>query len=245
MTRFGINLNPFVLFINQFKIRSFTAQHLALTAELEQVDALSLFYDQSEEMIALDSLKHLSNSACRFLNVQTSIGNDYFRDLIDVKPNMISFTGPFNSSNFKCEASDITEQDEFINDAVHTIKSNEIMAAILIEPDIKLVKQIAKFPFDYVEFDLTKLNTAHDLNHELEELENLKMAVLAAEKYGMGIQASGYVNSDNIEHLNQFPQIEEVYSGRHLFERSLVIGFRSVIAEYRSLFKSHHVELKA
>jgi pyridoxine 5'-phosphate synthase PdxJ len=232
MKRLGINFNPFIEFIKRMKINSYNINHLVSLADLNHIDAISLYYDTDLANINYEELaiiKHLSHS---FLNVKVNASNDSYRKILDLKPDMITICGDLNPITYEAEAVSLDQDIEKLKHVVDMIKSNQIFCSIAIHTDMKELRQISKTAIDYVDIDFKALAESSNIKEENEILDNINLISAASEKLGIGLNARNFSINDNLLHLEDLNLIEEIYTDIHFFEDCLIRGFQNNLQSY-------------
>ena len=232
MKRLGINFNPFIEYLKNMSIKSYNINHLVSLADLNHIDAISFYYDTDHENINYEELaiiKHLSRS---FLNVKVSASNDSYRKVLDLKPDMITLCGNLNESNYEADTISIEDDLDNLKHIVDMIKSNQIFCSISIESDMKAIRHVSKTACDYIDISFKDLSESSNIKEENELLDNISLISTAAEKLGIGINASHFNLNDNLLHLEQLSLVEEIYTDIYFFEDCLVRGFQSNLQSY-------------
>ena len=233
MKRFGINLNPFLYLNKYMPLSHFSIQHIISLAELENVDAFSMHYDSKYQLFTKREALLLNALSFKFINIHTSSNDHLYKDILDTKPNMVTFNGGLNETTFDTFSVRMSDTFEFFETATEWVKKSNILCGVKLLPDVAEIKYASKLQFDYIEFDLSELNSASNLDEEQHLLEKLKVAVIAAEKYGFGINISGLITPENMAQFQAICQVEEFYTSKHFFERSLIKGIVQTIHEYK------------
>jgi pyridoxine 5-phosphate synthase len=118
-----------------------------------------------------------------------------------------------------------------LKDVVATLRSNNIVVSLFIDPEINQVKASAKIGTDYVEFHTGKYCNSPDLNTQQDELHNLEAQVLAAAKLGLGVAAGHGLNYHNVFAIARIPQIEELNIGHSIISRAVLVGLERAVKE--------------
>lgn len=233
MKRLGLNLNPFLYLNKTFPLSHFSVQHIISLAELEGVDAFSMFFGGTQQLLSKRESLLLNAISFKFINISVKSGEESFKDILETKPSMLTFTNGLDDSTFETFSTRISEHPEFFENATDWVKKSNLLCAIKLKPELSEVKLAAKLQFDYIEFDLSDINSSENLTEELQEIEKLKIACIAAEKYGFGISTSGLITNENKHIIQPIKQIEEFYTSKHFFERSIIKGINHSIYEYK------------
>jgi pyridoxine 5'-phosphate synthase PdxJ len=235
--RLGLNFNPFLKLNKHMPFVSYGVHHLVSISEIEQIDAISFYFSKSYSFFSSKEALLISALSHKFLNIHVNSDSNEFMEILEAKPKMLTFVSGINEATLDIEPVLQINSMDYYSHSIDRIKSSGILTAIKIKPDINIVRKLAKLPFDYLEFDTSEINSAQNLLEENEFIDKLRLAVLAADKYNFGIVVSGLISHETIHRLKEIPQIEEAYTSKHFFERTLIRGLEKTIKEYVISFK--------
>jgi len=142
---------------------------------------------------------------------------------------------PGDLKTLEPEPLDVDLYTKQLEDSIIELHTNEILASVLIAPDINQIKLAGKMGFDYVELDARGLASAEDMDSEVAFLEELDNLSIAANKMGMGVNISGGIGYDNIRDIVKMEYVEDIVVGKPLFSKSLAIGFEQAVRDLIAL----------
>lgn len=168
-------------------------------------------------------------------NVRCNISDETIRKLMAVRVDMLTFTGAGDVSSIEPQPLNLDTHGSQVQASIAELRSNNILSSVLIEPELDQIKMAGRLEFDYVELDVHRLSEAVDMNTELDMLEEINSLATAANKLGMGVNVSGYIDYGNIRDLAQIEAIEDMVAGRAVFNKALTIGFEQAVRDMITL----------
>jgi len=170
-----------------------------------------------------------------YLNIRTNLTEKNVRNLLTVKPDMVTFVAPGEVSSVAPTSLDLETYASQLRNYIAELRSNNILSSILINPDIQQIKLAGKLEFDYVELNSSHLSSVTDMDSEMAILDEIAGFALAANKIGMGVNISGDIGYDNIRELSGIDYLEDIIVGKPIFNKSLLIGFEQAVRDIITL----------
>ncbi len=235
MHRLAVDIDPIAFIRNQFNDRYPDPIQTVVLAELGGAESIVAYFQDDQRTIKetdLILLKHIVNS---YLNIRCNLTEENIRKLLRVKPDMVTFVAPGDLKSLEPHALDVDLYTAQLQGFVVELHTNEILASVLVTPDMNQLKLAGKLGFDYVELDATGLAEAEDMDSEVAFLEELDNLSLAANKLGMGVNISGAIGYDNIRDIVKMEYVEDIVVGKPLFAKSLAIGFEQAVRDLVAL----------
>lgn len=233
MLRLNVNLSPFQIHLHT-NPSTYTLNHFFYSAELQHADSISLMFDS--DMISLDKIKDFTEASSKFVVIYAKLTEPNIDAILKLKPNMLVLCNGFDTRTHEPLpiSRELSESDA---DIVSLISSFDVRAGIVLKPNLKVVKLLGKTSLDYIHFDTSAINSSSDIEDETEQLEELKLASIAAQKLGFGIMIGGGLSIENIHLYDKIDGAEEFVTGHNLFDMSLIDGFSSSVQRMRQLIK--------
>jgi pyridoxine 5-phosphate synthase len=169
------------------------------------------------------------------LNVRCSVDAELIRKLLTIKPDMITFVSPDPKDALGIKPVDLDTYGDTIGNLTADLRANDIISSALIEPDINLVKIAHRMELDYIEITTRPYALAEDLDQQIAELEEINNIVIAANKLGMGVNAGGGLNQENLRDLAKIQYIDDLIVDEAIVVKSLAIGFEHAVRDFASL----------
>ncbi len=235
MHRLAVDIDPIAFVRNQFNDRYPDPIQAVVLAELGGAESIVAYFQDDQRTIKETDLVLLKHIVKTYLNVRCNITEENIRKLLRVQPDMVTFVAPGDLKTLEPEPLDVDLYTKQLEDSVIELHTNEILASVLIAPDINQIKLAGKMGFDYVELDARGLASAEDMDSEVAFLEELDNLSIAANKMGMGVNISGGIGYDNIRDIVKMEYVEDIVVGKPLFSKSLAIGFEQAVRDLIAL----------
>ena len=235
MHRLAVDIDPIAFVRNQFNDRYPDPIQAVVLAELGGAESIVAYFQDDQRTIKETDLVLLKHIVKTYLNVRCNITEENIRKLLRVQPDMVTFVAPGDLKTLEPEPLDVDLYTKQLEDSIIELHTNEILASVLIAPDINQIKLAGKMGFDYVELDARGLASAEDMDSEVAFLEELDNLSIAANKMGMGVNISGGIGYDNIRDIVKMEYVEDIVVGKPLFSKSLAIGFEQAVRDLIAL----------
>jgi len=80
-----------------------------------------------------------------------------------------------------------------------------------------------------------RYTSADDLDQQIAELETINNAVLAANRLGMGVNASGRLEQENVGDLAKISNIDDLIVGQAILIKALSLGYEQAVRDFINL----------
>jgi pyridoxine 5-phosphate synthase len=235
MSRLAIDLDPIAIMRNFFAQDIPDPAHILVLAEMGGVESIVCYLRDDLHTVNDRDVRIMSELTKTHLNVRTNINEENIRKLLKIKPNMITFVSQGNTSSLIPQPINLRNYSGPLKDYIIDLRANDILTSIFIEPDINDIKSAGKLEIDYIEVNTYKFARSEDLDTELAELENIQSLVLAANRLGMGVNASGGLNQENIRDLAQIAHLDDIVISLPVIFKALSIGMEQAIRDFISI----------
>lgn len=132
-----------------------------------------------------------------------------------------------------------TIQPEIEKDEIATIasayKAAGIQVSAFTDSDLSSLKSIARCGLDGVTIDCTNYASARTDEEAESTIDQLTNAVMAASKFGLVPSLGKGLNYRNIGPIAGIKYVDEIYIGRSIVNRSLVVGIQQSITDMITL----------
>lgn len=235
MKRIAVNMDPIALIRNVFTKDIPDPAHMVVLAELGGAESIVCCLREDNKTVSERDIKIIKEISKTHLNVRCGVDAESIRKLLTIKPDMITFVAIDSKSVIEPQTVDLESFAETIGNLTADLRANDILSSAFIEPDINLVRLASKVELDYIEINTLPYSRAEDLDQQVAELENLNNVVIAANKLGMGVNASGGLNQEVMRDLVKISFLEDMVAGEALIVKSLAIGLEQAVRDFSSL----------
>ena len=119
--------------------------------------------------------------------------------------------------------------------AIETFRHNHILVSLFITPDLNEIKAAKRVGATHIELHTGAYANATSAGARFEELEKLKDAALAANKFGLHVNAGHGLNYQNVSPVAQIELIEELNIGHSIISRATLTGIDSAVRDMIAL----------
>lgn len=171
------------------------------------------------------------------LNLEMAATEEMIKKAITILPDMVTLV-PEKRQELTTEGGlNVQEKFDYLEEVVATLRANNIVVSLFIDPDIYQIKSAARLRADYVELHTGTYANAVDLNKAMEELEKLKSGALAASKLGLGVSAGHGLNYQNVAEIVKIKHIEELNIGHSIIARAIMVGLPTAVRDMIQLIR--------
>ncbi len=203
----------------------------AVLVELAGADGIVCHLREDRRHIKDRDLSLLRQIVRTHLNMEMAPTDEMIKKAINVLPDMVTLV-PERRQEITTEGGlDITANFDYLDEVASSLRANNIVVSIFIDPDIYQIKAAAKLGADYVELHTGAYANADDLNQVMDELEKLKSMAAAAAKMGLGVSAGHGLNYQNVVDVAKIKQIEELNIGHSIISRAILVGMDRAVRE--------------
>ena len=235
MSRLAVNIDPIALIRNSFTKDTPDPAHMVVLAEMGGAESIVCHLREDLRTVNERDVRVMKEISKTHLNVRCNVDPESIRKLLTIKPDMITFVTSDSTTSLESTPVDLEAFAETIRNLTADLRANDIMSSVRIAPDINLIKLASKLELDYVEIDTSNYATAEDLHEEIAEIEQINAVVIAANKLGMGVNAGGGINQENIKDIAKIHLIEDLVVGDAIVVKSLAIGFEHAVRDFAGL----------
>jgi pyridoxine 5-phosphate synthase len=235
MHRLALDIDPVAYIRNILGSTNPDPVHIVVLAELGGAESIVCYYRDDLKTVNERDVSLFPEVVKSYLNIRTNLTEKNIRNLLTVKPDMVTFVAPGEVSTVVPSSLDLDTYASQIQNYIAELRSNNILSSILIDPDIQQIKLAGKLEFDYVELNSSHLDSATDMDSELALLDEIAGFALAANKIGMGVNISGDISYDNIRELAGIDYLEDIIVGQPIFNKALAIGYEQAVRDMITL----------
>jgi len=205
--------------------------------ELAGADGIVCHLREDRRHIKDRDLSLLRQVVKTHLNLEMAPTEEMIKKAVNVLPDMATLV-PEKRQEITTEGGlDARSNYDFLEEVVSTLRANNIVVSLFIDPNIHQIKAAAKLGADYVELHTGNYANADELNQVIEELDNLKSMAVAAAKLGLGVSAGHGLNYQNVVDVAKIPQIEELNIGHSIISRAVLVGMDRAVREMVELIR--------
>ena len=235
MGRLAVNIDQIAVIRNIFADVVPDPAHAVVLAELGGAESIVCHLREDLRTVNERDIKIVREISKTHLNIRSAINNDMVGKLLKIKPDMITFVASASDLSWDPKPVLIESQLEQLGNHVADLRANNILSSILVEPELNQIKMAGKLEFDYIELTTERYTSADDLDQQIAELETINNAVLAANRLGMGVNASGKLEQENVGDLAKISNIDDLIVGQAILIKALSLGYEQAVRDFINL----------
>lgn len=232
--KLGVNIDHIATIREARKVREPDPIAAAVLAELAGCHGITAHLREDRRHIQDRDIRLLRGIVSTRLNMEMAPTAEMIQFAIDVLPDMVTLV-PENRAEVTTEGGlNVAAKTEELSRALATLKNNDVLVSVFIDPETDQVKAAKKIGADFVEFHTGKYANAFDSGNSSEvakELSALQDMTLLANKYGLRVNAGHGLNYRNVGRIASIPGIEELNIGHSIIGRASLVGLSSAVRE--------------
>ena len=236
MARLSLCLNQVAQIRNSQKGKNPDPAAIAIAAEMAGVDGIVVQLREDRSDITDRDVTILKEIVQSHLNLAIPLNDEMVKKALNWLPDMVTLL-PSTTGENSDAALDVTSMLPYIESAVKTLRANNIVVALLINPEAQQIRAAARAQADYVQLNTAPLFKVDDLGVMNDMVEQYRSAAIAAHKIGMGVSAGGRLNAQSLRELSDIAYIEEYNVGWSIISRSMLIGIERAVQDFKTALK--------
>lgn len=237
MVRLGVNIDHVATIREARKGREPDPVAAAVIAEMAGADGVVIHLREDRRHIKDRDFPLVREVVKTHLNLEMAPTEEMVKKAISVVPEMVTLV-PENRQEVTTEGGlDVQKKFDQLEEVIGTLRGNNIVVSLFIDPDIYQIKAAARLRADYVELHTGNYANAPDYNTAMEELEKIRSSAMAAAKLGLGVSAGHGLNYQNVSDIIQIKQIEELNIGHSIISRAVLVGLQTAIRDMLQLIR--------
>jgi len=237
MIRLGVNIDHVATIRQARRGREPDPVAAAILVEMAGADGVVIHLREDRRHINDRDLTVVREVVKTHLNLEMAATEEMVKKAITVLPDMVTLV-PENRMEITTEGGlDVQNQFDQFEEVIATLRANNIIVSLFIDPDIYQIKAAARLRADYVELHTGSYANAEDLSKQTDELEKLKSAALGASKLGLGVSAGHGLNYQNVAEICKIKQIEELNIGHSIISRAVLVGLETAVRDMLHLIR--------
>jgi len=237
MIRLGVNIDHVATVREARRANEPDPVVAAMLAELAGADGIVCHLREDRRHIKDRDLRLLRETVKTHLNLEMAPTDEMVRIALEVLPDMVTLV-PERRQELTTEGGlDVITYSDRIKDIIATLRNNNIVVSLFVNPDIHQIKEASRVGADYVEIHTGEYANAPDMNTMMEELEKISSAAMAASKLKLGVSAGHGLTYQNVTPIARIDQIEELNIGHSIVARAVMVGMERAVKEMLALIR--------
>jgi pyridoxine 5-phosphate synthase len=153
---------------------------------------------------------------------------------IDVLPFMVTLVPEKRQERTTEGGLRVREHEKDLTKAIDAFRNNNILVSLFVDPDLNEIKAAKRVGASHIELHTGAYSNSTPGTARLEELGKLKDSVLAANKFGLHVNAGHGLNYQNVSAIAQLDFIEELNIGHSIVSRAALVGLDLAVRDMLS-----------
>jgi len=237
MTRLGVNVDHIATLREARKGKDPDPVSAAVMVEMAGADGIVCHLREDRRHIKDRDVTLLRQIVKTHFNLEMAPTEQMVSKAISVVPDMVTLV-PERRQELTTEGGlDVESNAAFLENVIATMRANNIVVSLFVDPDIYQIKAAARIGADYVELHTGRYANAENMNRVIEELEKIRSMAMAAAKLGLGVSAGHGLNYQNVTEIAKIDKIEELNIGHSIIGRAAMVGIERAIRDMLSLIR--------
>ena len=237
MVRLGVNVDHVATLREARRGKEPDPVAAAIQAEMGGADGIVMHLREDRRHMKDRDLSLLREVVKTHLNLEMAATDEMVKKAVSVLPDMVTLV-PERREEVTTEGGlDVAASLDYLEEVIATLRANNIVVSLFIDPDIRQVKAAARAGADFVELHTGLYANAEEYSAISEELEKLRSMAIAAAKLGLGVSAGHGLNYQNVSEVARLEQIEELNIGHSIISRAVFVGMERAVRDMVALIR--------
>lgn len=237
MVKLGVNVDHIATLREARGIDEPDPVAAAILAELAGAHGITVHLREDRRHIQDRDVELLRRTIKTRLNLEMALTDEMVAIAMKILPDSVTLV-PEGRHELTTEGGlDVSMMRQSLKQKIALMQQAGIVVSLFVEPDIEQIKTCHRVGADYIEIHT---GTYCEMRHEKERLEQLRrieIAISAARKLGLGVNAGHGLNYRNIRPVAALAGIEEFNIGHSIVGRAALVGMERAVREMLQLLK--------
>jgi len=209
----------------------------AILAELAGADGITLHLREDRRHIQDRDVDILRQTIKTRMNLEMALTDEMVAIALKTLPDSVTLV-PEGRHELTTEGGlDVVLLQNTLKQKIALLQQAGIIVSLFIEPNIEQIKASHKVGADYMEIHTGMYCEVRSEGERREQLGRIELAISAARKLGLGINAGHGLDYRNIQPVLALPGIEEFNIGHSIISRAALVGMDRAVREMLKLVK--------
>lgn len=209
----------------------------AVLAELAGADGITIHLREDRRHIQDRDVEILRQTIKTRMNLEMALTDEMVAIALKTLPESVTLV-PEGRHELTTEGGlDVISMQSTLKQNVALMKQAGIIVSVFIEPDIEQIKASHKVGADYMEIHTGTYCEAKTAAERREQLGRIELAISAARRLGLGINAGHGLDYRNIAPMVALTGIEEFNIGHSIISRASLVGMDKAVREMLAMLK--------
>lgn len=209
----------------------------AVLAELAGADGITTHLREDRRHIQDRDVEILRQTIKTRMNLEMALTDEMVAIALKTLPDSVTLV-PEGRHELTTEGGlDVISLQSTLRQNIALMKQAGIIVSLFIEPDIEQIKASHKVGADYMEIHTGMYCEVRTEAERREQLARIELAISAARRLGLGINAGHGLDYRNIAPVVAMTGIEEFNIGHSIVSRASLVGMDKAVREMLAILK--------
>lgn len=207
----------------------------AMLAELAGAHGITVHLREDRRHIQDRDVEILRKTVQTRLNLEMALTDEMVAFALKVLPDAVTLV-PEGRHELTTEGGlDVSMLRSTLTQKIVLLKQAGIVVSLFVEPDLEQIKSSHKVGADYIEIHTGTYCEMRSDADKREQLQRIELAISAARKLGLGVNAGHGLNYQNLAPVLALKGIEEFNIGHSIVSRASLVGMERAVREMLAL----------
>lgn len=237
MAKLGINVDHIATIRQARGVAEPDPVAAAMLAELAGAHGITVHLREDRRHIQDRDVEILRKTIQTRLNLEMALTEEMVSFALKLLPDAVTLV-PEGRHELTTEGGlDVNLLRSTLKQKIVLLKQAGIVVSLFIEPDLEQIKASHKVGADYIEIHTGTYCEMRTDADKREQLQRIELAISAARKLGLGVNAGHGLNYQNIAPVVALKGIEEFNIGHSIVARASLVGMERAVREMLELLK--------
>lgn len=237
MVKLGVNVDHIATIRQARGVAEPDPVAAAVLAELAGADGITVHLREDRRHIQDRDVEILRQTVKTRLNLEMAMTDEMVAIALKTIPDSVTLV-PEGRHELTTEGGlDVNLLQATLKQKIALLKQAGIVVSLFIEPDLDQVRASHKVGADYIEIHTGTYCEVRTPAERREQLRRIELAVSAAKKLGLGVNAGHGLDYRNIAPVAALSGIEEFNIGHSIVARAVLVGMERAVREMVQLLK--------
>ncbi|WP_303721379.1 pyridoxine 5'-phosphate synthase [Malonomonas rubra] len=235
MAKLGVNVDHIATIRQARGVSEPDPVAAALLAELAGANGITVHLREDRRHIQDRDVEILRKTVQTRLNLEMALTDEMIAFALKVLPDAVTLV-PEGRHELTTEGGlDVNMLRTTLTQKIILLKQAGIVVSLFIEPDLEQIKASHKVGADYIEIHTGTYCEMRSEKSRREQLQRIELAISAARKLGLGVNAGHGLNYQNVGPVVALKGIEEFNIGHSIVSRASLVGMDRAVREMLAL----------
>lgn len=237
MAKLGVNVDHIATIRQARGVTEPDPVAAAMLAELAGAHGITVHLREDRRHIQDRDVEILRKTVQTRLNLEMALTDEMVAIALKVLPDAVTLV-PEGRHELTTEGGlDVNMLRATLTQKIPLLKQAGIVVSLFVEPDLEQIKTCHKVGADYIEIHTGTYCEMRTEADRREQLQRIELAISAARRLGLGVNAGHGLNYQNIGPVVALKGIEEFNIGHSIVARASLVGLERAVREMLDLLE--------